>query len=64
MKKFENLGKALTKIEQKKIAGGGSCCWHTSDWSEQSCGISKGEAQATQQAHGGLWCCASCPQMP
>ncbi len=61
MKKIENLGRNLSKIEQKKIAGGGSCCAHSGDWSESSCGLSQAQAQQGAQTMG-YWCCASCPK--
>ena len=77
MKKFEQLGRGLSKDEQKTIMGGvmddgggegGTCCAHTVDWSYWSvCGLSRSQAQqaASQyvQQNGGhaFWCCDSCP---
>lgn len=71
MKNFKNLGTAISREQSKKIKGGqaeeglgddyaGTCCWHTSDWSEQQCNLTKSEAKAMQSQAGGLWCCASC----
>lgn len=58
----------LTREQMKKVFGGsvpveGTCCYHTSDWSEQICNVSKAEAQeqAVAQGSGWKWCCASCP---
>ena len=58
---FSEMKNALSRSEMKKImAGSGSCCWHTADWSEQQCNMAKADAQAMQHQTGGLWCCASC----
>ena len=71
MKKLQNLGKTLSKVEQKRIIGrnyGGTCCAHTADWSYWSvCGLSKSEAQAAASNYASsnncyaYWCCDSCP---
>jgi hypothetical protein len=59
--------KKLTRDEMKNVVGGveaagGSCCWHTADWSEYECGISKADAQGGSSGGNGMWCCASCAQ--
>ncbi|MFM9908544.1 MAG: hypothetical protein ACKVOW_04310 [Chitinophagaceae bacterium] len=68
MKKLQNLGKSLSKNEQKEIAGGvgGTCCWHNAGWVQYGCGLSSGDAQAAATAYAllsgqhGYWCCSNC----
>jgi hypothetical protein len=59
-KKMGNL-KKLSRAEMKNVRGGGTCCWHTTNWVYSQCGLSMADAKA---AAGGdiLWCCQSCPQ--
>jgi hypothetical protein len=59
MLKAIQLGQQLTKKEMKEIKGGGTCCTHTLDWSERSCGLSIDDAQAGA-GNGIKWCCDSC----
>ena len=70
MKKLQELGKGLSKEEQKKIKGGdenlGGCCWHNAGWQIYECGLTQSEAQTTASNYAqtsgqhGYWCCASC----
>ncbi|MDR6921229.1 transposase-like protein [Chryseobacterium sp. 2987] len=63
MKKFKTFKsgthEVLTRSQLKNILGGGSCCWHTTDWKISQCGLSMSDAQML--ASGDLkWCCSSC----
>lgn len=63
MKKLRTLQlgthEVLTRSQLKSIQGGGTCCWHTTDWKISQCGLSMSDAQTA--AGGGLkWCCDSC----
>lgn len=73
MKKFECLGKILSKNDQKRIIGGevdpdggGTCCWHTAGWYIYECELTREEAQTTASLYAqssgehAYWCCASC----
>ncbi|MBS1620433.1 MAG: hypothetical protein JST10_00795 [Bacteroidetes bacterium] len=76
MKKFEMLGRKLSKEEQKNIiggfidpGGGGSCCAHYSEAPGNEiwcCGLSKKDAmdKAASWPGGGNWCCDSCQGHP
>lgn len=56
---MENL-KKLSRSEMKNVKGGGTCCWHETDWSASQCGLSIDQAQATAGYAGVMWCCDSC----
>lgn len=75
MKKFENLGRMLSKAEQKKImgglevpGGGGGCCAHSSSCGSGEvwcCGYDSYTAQnmatiLALQCGEGHWCCDHC----
>lgn len=64
-----NLGRILSKEQQKKINGGtspdcnnlgGGSCWHNADWTYHECGMTQQAARDWASANGGNWCTASC----
>ncbi|MBS1620438.1 MAG: hypothetical protein JST10_00770 [Bacteroidetes bacterium] len=62
MKKFENLGKKLSKTEQKMILGGGTCQYEAptefgTTWVD---GQSMQDARLNATSLGTHWCCTSC----
>lgn len=70
MKKFEQLGRSLSKDEQKKVSGGvidgnypGGCCVHTGSWNGYQCGLSRKQVDLVFDGGDGgwdNWCCSSC----
>ena len=67
-KQFLNLGKALSKAEQKQIFGGetepeglaGGSCGYMHPSGQVWCGLSRSQAEGAYNNMGGNWCCDSC----
>ncbi len=61
-KQILNIGKILTKAEQKQINGGiiGGCGYYNGETGQVTYNLSSSEAQGSLSNESDHWCCDSC----
>ena len=59
-KQILNLGRKLSRAEQQKINGGGTCAYYNGQTGQVTYNISSAQAQASLANAEDHWCCQSC----